>query len=368
MRVARFVDAARAGSDSGTAGEPASTTERFERLVLGVFRLQRTDIEPYARLCDARGVEVDTVASDGWRAVPPVPVAAFRSLRLAAAPAREIFRSSGTTQGAAHRSVHHHPFPDLYRHVIDATFADACLPGGWSDGEPAPRRPLLALVPPRAQAPDSSLSFMVEHILERHGDPACTAFGASGVDVEAAERFTAARAADGRPATVLATAFALAQWLDARPASAPPLPEGSTVFETGGFKGRRRELSRDELRRLIATCLGVPAAHVVREYGMTELTGHVYTRALHGGDPDRFVPPPWMRVRAVDPESLDEVAPGTPGLAAILDLANVGSALHVLAEDLVVVEPSGSFRLLGRAPGAQLRGCSLTVEELLDML
>jgi hypothetical protein len=136
-------------------------------------------------------------------------------------------------------------------------------------------------------------------------------------------------------------------------------------METGGFKGRTRELAREELLGRVEELLGIPASHVVREYGMTELTGHVYSGVLAGDDPDVFQVPPWMRVHLLDPESLYEVPPGEPGLVAIFDLANVGSALHVVSQD-VGIAAAGGFRLLGRAEGAELRGCSLTVEELSD--
>jgi hypothetical protein len=102
---------------------------------------------------------------------------------------------------------------------------------------------------------------------------------------------------------------------------------------------------------------------VVREYGMAELTSQCYTGALLGDDPDLFVAPHWVRVRLLDPETLEEVPAGAPGLVCLFDLGNLGSALHVLTEDLGVAEGDG-FRLLGRAAGAELRGCSLVVEEL----
>jgi hypothetical protein len=86
---------------------------------------------------------------------------------------------------------------------------------------------------------------------------------------------------------------------------------------------------------------------------------------LQGGDPDLFVIPPAMRVRALDPETLAPRPAGRPGLLEIFDLANVGSALKVLTEDLGVVE-GGGFRLLGRAAAVELRGCSLTAEELAE--
>jgi hypothetical protein len=96
---------------------------------------------------------------------------------------------------------------------------------------------------------------------------------------------------------------------------------------------------------------------------MTELTSQFYSRALSGGDPERFVPPAWTRVRILEPATLAEAPAGAPGLLTVFDLANLGSAAHLLTEDLGVAGGEG-FRLLGRAPGAELRGCSLTVEEM----
>lgn len=355
----------------------------FEELALAVFAYQYERIEPYRRLCDARGATPASLAD--WRQVPPVPATAFRRLRLAAAPEQEIFRSSGTSGGEEARSVHHHPFPDLYRQTIDAAFPAHCLPGGGA----APV-PMLSLVPPRGQLPDSSLSFMIDHVLTRFGAPApetVVALGRRGVEMIPARSWAGARQRSGRPALVLATSLALAQWLDAleRQDLRFRLPPGSAIFETGGYKGRTDDLSPARERQRLEERLGVPPGAVVREYGMTELTSQCYTRALAGGDPDLFFAPHWVRVRILDPETLEEARPGAPGLIAIFDLANLGSAAHLLTEDLGAAEAGGEgaggegraggvgarengadvgFRLLGRAAGAELRGCSLVAEEL----
>jgi hypothetical protein len=295
-----------------------------------------------------------------------VPAAAFRTAVLAAAPAVEVFRSSGTSSGEGGeggegaRSVHHHPFPDLYRLTIDESFPRACLSG-------LGRPPILALVPDRAQAPDSSLSFMIDHVVARWGDPAASAWavGRRGVEVKTARSWAGARQRDGRPSLVAATAFALAQWLEAleRLGLRFRLPPGSAAMITGGFKGRAREVARGELLARLADFLGVVPERAVGEYGMTELTSQLYTRALAGGDPEVYEPPPWVRVRVLDPVSLEEAPAGAPGLVAVFDLANLGSALHLLTEDLGTAE-GGGVKLLGRAAGAELRGCSLAAEEL----
>lgn len=340
-RIQRFVASPGSGS--------------FEQLACDAFAFQFERIEPFRRLCRARSVEPGRALD--WREIPLVPTGAFRRLRLAADEPKEEFHSSGTTGEAT--GVHHHPYPDLYRETIDRSFPEACLPPGGSP-------PMLSLVPDRGMAPHSSLSFMVDHLLGRFaGEPSITAFGRAGVDGRAARTWLAGRQRAGRPGVVLATAFALADLLDflERLDLRFRLPAGSTVFETGGYKGRRRELARAELVARVDHRLGVPGSQMVREYGMTELTSQIYTRALAGGDPDLFVPPPWVRARVLDPLSLDEAPAGEPGLLAIFDLANVGSAVHVLTQDLGLAEGVG-FRLLGRAGNAELRGCSLTVESL----
>lgn len=355
-RIARFLD------------DPASGT--FEELALEAYAFQVERIPAVRALAEARGALPGTVR--GWREVPAVPALAYKSVELAPRGVEprpdervETFRSSGTSGPA--RSVHRHLFPGLYRTAIDASFPRHALPGPVPEGG----FPMLSLIPPRARLPDSSLSFMVDHVLGRWGAPEATvqalggAPGADGADAWARERER-----DGRPGVVLATAFALAAWLERLAAAGERyrLPAGTVLFETGGFKGRRRELSREELLARVAERLGVPPGRVVREYGMTELTSQLYTGVLAGGDPDLFVAPHWVRARVLDAESpaerLAEARRGTTGLVAIFDLANLSSAVHLLTEDLGAVEPGG-LRLLGRAAGADLRGCSLAAEEMM---
>jgi len=343
----------------------------FEALALEAFAFQYERIPAYRRLCEGRGVAPGEVRS--WREVPTVPASAYKStdpsLALHAAPPRITFRSSGTTQGEARRSVHHHPFPDLYRAVIDASFPHFCPLA-------SARPPMLSLIPTPEQLPDSSLSFMAGHVLDRFGgEGSATAFGERGVELPKVRSWLGARQRDRRPGLVLATGLALVQLLDGleRMSLRFRLPPGSALFETGGLKGRTREISREDLLARVERQLGLPPQRVLGEYGMTELTSQCYTRTLlepapdrlpQGVDPAAFVGPPWVRVRILDPETLEEAPEGEPGLIAVFDLANVGSAVHLLTEDLGCTAPGGGFHLVGRAAGAELRGCSLTVEEM----
>ena len=339
---------------------PRSADEaEFATLALAGFAYQFERLPAYRAMCERAGKTPAAVAS--WREVPMVPATAFASVELATDPPQEAFRSSGTLGEA--RSVHRHAFPGLYRAAIDASFPAFCLPRG---DRPQDRPAILALVPPRSVAPDSSLGFMVDHLLARFGGPGSDyAFGERGVEGAKTRSWFGARQREGRPVLILATSFALADLLDflGRIGLRFRLPAGSVVFETGGFKGRAREISRPELHHRLEEQLFIAPESVVGEYGMTELTSQCYTATLAGGDSGVFVPPHWMKVRVLDPVTLKELPPGETGLLAFFDLANVGSALHLLTEDLGALEGAG-FRLAGRAPDADLRGCSLLAEEL----
>src|SRR6188474_2481878 len=152
----------------------APADDAFEPLALRAFAFQFERIEPYRRWCERSGRAPSTVRD--WRDIPWIPAAAMKSIELHAAPAALTFRSSGTTAGER-RSVHHHPYPDLYRRVIDASFPDFCLPRG-------DRPPMLSLIPPFAPACESSLSFMVDHVLATlGGEGSGSAIGARGVEI-----------------------------------------------------------------------------------------------------------------------------------------------------------------------------------------
>ena len=135
-------------------------------------------------------------------------------------------------------------------------------------------------------------------------------------------------------------------------------PSGSRIMETGGFKGRHREIPPRRKLSLIGTYLGVPPQRVVDEYGMTELTSQFY-----GAASSEKAIPPWTRVTVVDPGSGKDVPLGKRGILRIFDLANQGSVIAIQTED-EGRRTAGGFELLGRRKGSDLRGCSLTFEEM----
>ena len=137
-------------------------------------------------------------------------------------------------------------------------------------------------------------------------------------------------------------------------------------MQTGGYKGKSREVAPGALRSSVAGAFAVDERAVVGEYGMTELSSQFWeaTAASPGARPGVYVEPPWARVVPVDPVTLAPVPEGDTGIARIEDLANVDSAMAVVAQDRVR-RVSGGFELLGRSPGASPRGCSIAVDEML---
>jgi hypothetical protein len=326
--------------------------EPFDDLALAVARLQFDTVAPYARLCTSLGRNPhDLVDADQ---IAPVPTLAFKREAFAVAPAARVFRSSGT-RGAG-RSEHHQPWPDLYDLSVDLTFPAACLPA------PAPVA-MLSLVPEVQALPDSSLAHMVDRIVRRWGAAGSTwVLGPGGLDLAAATTWLGHATRSPAPVLLLATSFALVGLLEALGDRRFALPAGSVLFETGGYKGRSRELSREDLTTLVGSHLGIGRLRIVREYGMSELSSQLYASSLTGGDPERFVAPPWARVAVLDPVTLTAQPPGVAGLVTVLDLANAGSVVRVLTEDLGRLDHQGRLELLGRASEAELRGCSLVAE------
>ena len=361
----------------GTPGEPWPD-DVFELWAQRVFTYQFETNPVYAAYVRKRGVMPSTLAH--WSEIPWVTASAFKAVPLVSGdPSRvqRVFRTSGTT-GAGRRGEHHvldlglykdSLIPNMRRHLY------AGGPGGpdRSDGEGL-RLPILALAPASTHAPESSLSFMLGAALDVLSggeggffvtrDGVIDTAGLSEVLVEAGAR--------GTPILLAGTAFAFVHWLDwlKERSAGFDLPPGSLIMETGGFKGRSRVLERSEFYASLSEAHGVPVEAIVNEYGMTELLSQFYdgpVAAMSGGalEARRHVPPPWVRTRVLDPNTLSAVPIGKPGLLCHYDLANAGSVMAVLTEDLGIAVDDG-FRVLGRVQGAEPRGCSLAMDDLLS--
>jgi len=329
----------------------------FDELALGLFAFQFARNTPYANLCRADNLTPETVGD--WRDIPTVQTRAFKSLELTVlseADRETLFRSSGTTQ--ADRSQHFHCAETLavYHASLWPWFA------GHLVDESANR--LLFLFPELGQAPESSLVHMMDTVAKRLGKRECC-FAADGqwrIDGQAVVDFLHDCATQNEPVTILGTAFSFVHLLDHLNADAMgfQLPSGSAAMETGGYKGRSREIPRPKLHQAITAKLGIASGRIICEYGMCELSSQAYDGKLGQANtaPRLFRFPPWARARVVSPETLTNVELGQAGLLQVVDLANVGSALSLQTEDLARRHADG-FELLGRAELAEPRGCSL---------
>lgn len=362
-------------------GEPRDE-DRFRDRALRCFRLQYRGIEAYRRYCDRRGRTPESVSD--WREVPPVPTAAFRSVPLLVGDdpgAAEVeFRTSGTSRGASERGRHPVLDTGLYRASLEPPFRHFVLPdpGGHGDGPEEHRVRILSLLPPVEEAPDSSLCWMADAVMERFGSDGSAsvargraALARAGSDPGGALDWEAARARveearrASEPLVVLATTLAAAEWTEHLAAGGHrlELPPGSRLMDTGGAKGREG-LERSDVLEAVEERLGLPPRSVINEFGMTELLSQRYAPSA-GPGAGWLEGPPWLRTRALDPVTLEEVPEGEVGVLCHHDLANAGSVSVVLTEDRGRVR-DGRVQHLGRSAGSPPRGCSLATAELLD--
>lgn len=336
---------------------------RFEALARDLFAHQLAHCEPYRRFCERRGVSAASLRS--WREIPAVPTGAFKEVALrgfAAERTVKVFRTSGTS--TEHRGELHLDTLALYEASLLPSFRRGVLP----DLAPGRRVRLRILAPSPAEAPDSSLSHMFGCALDAFGD-ADSGFDVQGGELRAGPLLDAlgAAAAAGTPVALCGTAFAFVHLLDAmeRRGVRLALPPDSRALETGGFKGRAREMPQAELYAAIERALGIAAARIVNQYGMCELGSQFYDSVLcDPAAPRRKLAPPWTRVRLVDPATGADAAAGEVGVIHVYDLANTGSVLAVQTADLGRTAGDG-FTVLGREPGAEARGCSIAADAML---
>ena len=329
----------------------------FDRLARTLFQAQYESNPVYRSWCRQRGIVPSQETS--WTDLPALPTTAFKELEVTSIPSAERthwFSSSGTTAQVPSRHFHHPASLALYE-----TAARAGLNRRW----PAPHRPRIlgSLTPPPTQAPHSSLVHMFDTWSRDFSDHPVLYFGQAGIDGWTLNGDDVRQHLDSlaQPVLLVGTAFNFVHLLDHLSASARPfrLPEGSLILETGGYKGRSREIPRAELHRDLSHHLGPGPSSIVTEYGMSELSSQAYsTPPSPDGTPPVLQFPPWARARIVSPEHGREVAEGETGIVQIVDLANVWSVLALQTADLAVRRRNG-FEWVGRAAHSDRRGCSL---------
>ena len=321
----------------------------FDAAACEVFRHQFEKNTAYRAYARALGKTPATVES--WHAIPALPTDAFKLTRfpLTCFPreqAVKVFRTSGTTTDV--RGEHW---------FLDLSLYEKSILEGWRHANlPVPANPWFLSQSP-ASAPDSSLVHMFS-ILQRHHAPEASASWMIDRD---GKIDTSGLARETNPVALFATALALLRTIES--GKSLPLPPGSWILETGGYKGLTVELEPSSFKTLVSQAFAVPPQLLLNEYGMTELSSPFYAWAgdfCHSGSP-------WTRVRVIDPETGSLVKPGQIGYLEIVDLANLDSVAAIRTQDLAIARDEHSFTLLGRDPGALPRGCSRSSDDLISV-
>ena len=308
--------------------------EEFEAVALELFRWQAERCMPYRQYIGLLGIDPQSVKS--IEQIPFLPIELFKShdIYCGDTTPEKVFTSSSTTGQTPSRhlmqSLSHYErtFTAAFEQFYGAT-------EGWS---------IYGLLPNYLQREGSSLVYMVDRLLAR-----C---GSGGFYLNDYDKLLADMAADTKPKILLGVSYAL--W-DLAERYTPKLQQ-TIVMETGGMKGHREELPKEEFHKILTEAFGVEAIH--SEYGMAELTSQAYSAG--GGI---FLSPKWMRVLTRDVNNPLKILPaGKRGAINIIDLANISSCAFIATQDVGRTLADGSFMIEGRLTGADIRGCNLLVQ------
>ena len=341
---------------------PYWNSVKFEELALRAFNAQFQHNVAYRHFCEAKNIVPEKV--EAWDHVPMVPATAFRYLSLVTGSpdaVEAVFHTSGTKSAKVAPGRHLVSRPSLYRASLLPTFRKYLVPD-------VSKIRFVSLIPSPIESPNSSLSYMVGAAAEAMSSEVHWVVNRDGVlNATGLRKVLDDAALQGEEVLILGTASAFVHWLDQlRGEELRPLPPGSRIMETGGFKTRMRYITKEQLHESLAAAVGLEPDRIVNEYGMTELLSQLYESRLTEWDErqEGHMPPPWLKVRALNPTTLAPVEEHEPGLLAFFDLANLGSVCHVLTEDVGYVR-DGNIHLEGRFSGSEPRGCSRAMDDLM---
>jgi hypothetical protein len=228
---------------------------------------------------------------------------------------------------------------------------------------------LVVLAPNEIEAPDSSLEYMLARFEEWFGSECTWAWREGALDLGRMSEALRNAELAGEPVALLGTSFAFVHAEDGLGARRFSLPPGSRVMQTGGYKGRSREVDPEVLLKAISVRYGVPTPRIINEFGATELSSQMYETSLRDDieglpGPRRLWVPPWVRATPVDADNLQPVRGNDVGILRIDDTANLDSVCCIQTADLARRLDDGII-VLGRAPGSTPRGCSLAADQAL---
>ena len=310
----------------------------FEDLTLQVFKFQFENNRVYRSFCDLLYIhpsEVKTIQD-----IPFLPIQFFktRDVLSSKAPIQTTFTSSGTSGSIT--SKHHVTNLDIYTESFTKSFENAY--GRIEDYV------ILGLLPSYLEREGSSLIYMVDSMIKTSKHPES---GFYLNNLSALKDTLTKLDSEGKKILLIGVSFALLDLVETYTFQL----KNTVIMETGGMKGRRKELIREALHDALKKGFGV--THIHSEYGMTELLSQAYSKGN-----GIFNCPPWMRVLTRDTEdALSIQAPGKAGGLNIIDLANVNSCAFIATQDLGRLNPDYSFEVIGRFDHSDIRGCNLMV-------
>jgi phenylacetate-coenzyme A ligase PaaK-like adenylate-forming protein len=313
--------------------------EEFHLLSLEIFKFQYQFNDVYRHYCHALETTPDSVANIGD--IPFLPVEFFKQHIISSSPDTSslIFSSSGTT--GSQTSRHFVAEPDIYHTSFTKGFR-------MFFGDPVDYH-ILALLPGYLEREGSSLIYMTNDLI-RQSRSSHSGFYLNEYKV-LRDKINNMHD-DNRKILLLGVSFALLDMAEQRPVQHPRL----IIMETGGMKGRRKEMIREELHMVLKIAFGVD--NICSEYGMTEMLSQAYS---HGNG--LYSAPPWMKVLIRETNDPFSYCPdGVTGGVNIIDLANIFSCSFIATQDLGSIKQENSqFEITGRFDSSDIRGCNLLI-------
>lgn len=311
---------------------------QFDDLALNLFKYQYHNNLTYRSYC--KFLNTDPGRVNDLKNIPFLPINFFKShdINSSKNPPQKCFLSSKTTGEIASK----HPINDINLYIKSFKKCFSLFYGNIEDYV------LLALLPSYLEREDSSLVYMVDHLIKDTNDPES---GFYLNDLKKLKKKLIELETKGKKTILLGVSFALLKLSENFNWKIP----NTIIIETGGMKGMRKELIRTDLHKKLKNAFGVSEIH--SEYGMTEILSQAYSQ-----EKGIFKCPPWMRVyiRSVN-DPFEKLGFNKTGGINILDLANIDSCSFIETQDLGRLNENGSFEILGRFDNSEIRGCNLMV-------
>ena len=341
----------------------------FNALALRAFELQYNHIPVYRRYCQRRSISPQEIGS--WDQIPALPTDVFKEIDFSLLPRQTVrtFMTSGTSNIREQGKVQ---YDEGGLDLMDATIKTAASAMLFPDNI---RAVLLVIAPPPEITPHMVMVYGMNRLIEYFGLPQSRfLIEKIGFDIKSLIQALQIAEDKGAPVAICGGSFGFINFFDYCTGKGIKfhLPAGSRCLDAGGFKGRSREVGREEFLDLCEDILGVQRRFCVNLLGMTEISSQYYDNTLknhlQGLDAQRAKSiPPWTRVQVVDPDSLEPLPKGETGLLRHFDLANRGHICAIQTDDLGSIVPGG-FEVYGRARDDGSRGCSLSIDEMTKII